>query len=238
MQVGIIAEGPADVAVLTNILKGALGLNSADVLPLRPDLQQDETDAHTQPEQRFSNFDTVIAECKAPLKIEDFLSYVEADRLVIVHLDTAEAYRLSFDPEVLTAVEHASGSAARGGPDPADVALHRRFVLQIGRWVGPRFQRYIRHAIAVHEMDAWVLPLHETGQNDTSSYRDVKGRLDRALARADIDKRKLGRTEYDIRHKLSKELGRRKVLLNCAARNFSLRLFYEELTAPNQTVPE
>lgn len=238
MQVGIIAEGPADVAVLTNILKGALGLDSADVLPLRPELQQDETDAHTQPVDRFSNFETVLAECKTPIKIADFLSYVEEDRWVVIHLDTAEAYRLQFEPEVLNAVEEPRSLVIKDGPDPADVAMRRRFVIQIDRWVGPRLQRYIRHAIAVHEMDAWVLPLYEAGQCDTSSYRDAKRRLANALAKKDVDKRTLGRSQYEASRKLSRELARSKPLQACASKNFSLRLFYEELTTQTEHLPK
>lgn len=223
MQIGIIAEGPADVAVLTNVLKGTLGLDSADVLPLRPDLQQDETDAHTQGRDRFSNFETVIKECQDPQKIADFLSAVEEERLVVIHLDAAEDYRVTFDPEVLAAT-----------PEPTPEALRQRFVLQVDRWLGPRWLSSIRHAIAVYETDAWVLPLYDAGAQDTATQRDAKKHLARALARQGVDERKLGRTAYAQRLKLSKDLGRRKRLLECAGRNFSLRLFCEELAPPEQ----
>jgi hypothetical protein len=45
--VGVIAEGPADFAVVRSVLKAVLGLDAADVDSIRPDLQTDETSLHT-----------------------------------------------------------------------------------------------------------------------------------------------------------------------------------------------
>lgn len=44
MIVGIVAEGPADIAVLRNILKGALGIDRDMTVAIRPELAQDATD--------------------------------------------------------------------------------------------------------------------------------------------------------------------------------------------------
>lgn len=226
MQIGVIAEGPADVAVLTNVLKGALGLDSDDVIALRPDLQHDETDAHTQAQARFSNFQTVIAECQAPHRIADFLSAVDEPRWVVLHLDAAEAHLLTFDSEVLAAA-----------PEPTVQALRQRCVLQVARWLGPRLFLSVRCAIAVHEMDAWVLPLYDERLRDTAAPRSAKEHLQRALQRSAVDEGAFGRTAYARRLKLSKELSRRKGLLACAARNFSLQLFLDELsTLPHPDV--
>jgi hypothetical protein len=44
MKVGIVAEGPADVAVIRNILKGKLGVEGTDARAIRPKLAEDKTD--------------------------------------------------------------------------------------------------------------------------------------------------------------------------------------------------
>ena len=220
MRIGIIAEGPADVAVLTNVLRGALAIDSEAVRFLRPDLQADETDAHTQAPGRFSNFETVIEDCQQGELIEDFLTAEDEEGWVVVHLDAAEHYRITFAPEVLAA-----------HPEQTPEAIRQRLCLQLARWLAPRHLPRICRAIAVHEMDAWVLPLFDEKLRDTSAPRDAKGRLADALQRQDIDEQKYGATTYARRLRLSKDLARRKHLQRCAERNFSLRLFLDELQA-------
>jgi hypothetical protein len=44
MRIGVIAEGRGDLAVLTNIFKGQLGLDSEDIQYLRPEYSLDETE--------------------------------------------------------------------------------------------------------------------------------------------------------------------------------------------------
>jgi hypothetical protein len=52
MRAGIIGEGPSDLAVIKNILKGWLGLSSSDIEPLLPNDQYDETALHTMRKER------------------------------------------------------------------------------------------------------------------------------------------------------------------------------------------
>lgn len=87
---GIVAEGPADVA---------------------------ETDAHQQPADRCSNFETVLAECRDQRKITTFLCAEVGEHRVVVHLDAAEAYRVTFDAEV-----------PPGEGLPPERALHQRLL--------------------------------------------------------------------------------------------------------------
>lgn len=81
MKVGIVAEGPADIAVVMNILHGKLGVEQKDVLPIRPELTLDETDlaakrkagySPQRPEQH-SNWQLVLEECAARTRLRDFL---------------------------------------------------------------------------------------------------------------------------------------------------------------------
>jgi hypothetical protein len=55
MQIGVISEGKGDFAVIRNVLKGALSLESFDIHSLRPELQADETSLQTKEAKHFSN---------------------------------------------------------------------------------------------------------------------------------------------------------------------------------------
>ena len=93
MRVGVIAEGPADFAVVRSILKAVLGLDAADVDSIRPDLQSDETSLHTPSARTFSNWEIVKQECIEGASIKAYLAnIVDEVRLVVVHIDTAECH--------------------------------------------------------------------------------------------------------------------------------------------------
>ena len=63
MRVGVIAEGPADFAVVRSIIKAVLGLDEAEVDSIRPDLQSDETSRYAPATRAFSNWEIVKQEC-------------------------------------------------------------------------------------------------------------------------------------------------------------------------------
>lgn len=101
MKIGLVAEGHGDIAVLRNILKGWLDLDGKDVLPIRPELAEDETDrarartaGFSAPSERsFSNWGLVLKECGERARIADFLQVqLAGERLVVIHLDTAECH--------------------------------------------------------------------------------------------------------------------------------------------------
>ena len=73
MRIGIIAEGRGDLAVITHVLKGCLGLDQEHVQYLRPEYALDETDLHSQREEQYSNWETVKKECVEYSRIEEFL---------------------------------------------------------------------------------------------------------------------------------------------------------------------
>src|SRR6185312_14287635 len=151
MKIGIVAEGPADVAVISNILRGKLGIEGKDILPIRPDLSADETDLHERREETFSNWELVKRECVERARIEAFLVPFEDERLVVVHIDTAEAGLRGYDVE-----------KPRDRDGDYAGALRRRVVEAIDRWLDGRFAGRVRHAVAVEETDAWVLTLYST----------------------------------------------------------------------------
>lgn len=217
MRVGIIAEGRFDVAVVQNILKGALGLDREFTQPLRPELYADETDLHADPD-RFSNWALVRRECEDGAKIDDFMTSPIDDgpRFVVVQIDAAEAPLYGVDrPE------------DRAGEDITALIAAIRSAL--AGWLGER-DRHVCPAIAVEETDAWVLALHVEGKTDR--LPNVKERLQRRLQEV-----LQGRERQILRDKdshrrgleLSRDLRRRKELERCHVRSESLKAFVAAL---------
>lgn len=56
MRTAIIAEGRGDLAVITNILKGELGIDRCDIKYILPEFEYDQTDLSQMPETQFSNW--------------------------------------------------------------------------------------------------------------------------------------------------------------------------------------
>jgi Ni/Co efflux regulator RcnB len=222
MKVGIIAEGPADVAVLVNILKGRLGLDRKDVLAIRPDLASDETDLHEMAESRFSNWGIVKQECVDRARIAAFVVPFEDDRLVVIHIDTAEADLPGYDVK-------------KPGRQEANYAvdLRQSVVEKINEWLAGEHLALIRHAVAVEEMDAWLLPLWSS-HKDTAGRPHPKEDLEKAMNKgnklSEKERKRLFRmSPYERYAELSSPLRKRKGLDECASRNESLRLFVESL---------
>lgn len=227
MRIGIIAEGPADLAVVTNVLIGALGVSRHEVQPLRPDLYLDETDLHTQAEGRFSNWELVRHECRAGSKIADFMASPIDDgpRYVVVQIDTAEAHLYDVTrPD----------KPARDLAEFADL-LRTRVVDQILTWLDPAWHPVTAFAVAIEEIDAWVLTVWEPGR-DSVSGGDPKQRLQREWSArvSEKDRRRLTalktRSEYGLFDELSKDLRKPKQLQRFARDNLSLLRFIESLS--------
>jgi hypothetical protein len=224
MKIGIIAEGPGDVAVLVNILRGKLEIDSTDIVPIRPELGADETDLYARREETFSNWLLVKRECVERAKIEAFLAAFEGERLVVIHIDTAEAELPGYDVEKPRQRDGAYADEVR-----------RRVVLAVNRWLGGQHVERVRHAVAVEETDAWVLTLHAT--KDTATHPDPKKELRRALnkpnALRDKDRKRLFQLEqrdaFAFYDELSRLFRKARDLERCAERNRSLRLFVDSL---------
>jgi hypothetical protein len=222
MRVGLIAEGRGDLAVLTNVLKGWLDLDLEDVQYLRPEYSLDETDLHGMSEDRFSNWELVKRECIERTRIKEFLeSPVDEDRFVVVQIDTAEMELPEYGlkrPTDLSGESYVS-------------AVRALVVEKINEWLDGNFRDRTRHAVTVEETDAWILALFVN--RDTCAYRDPKKQLDKSLnkpnTRSDKERKRLFQMKVFGRyHKLSQPLRNRSSLIDCAQRNYSLRLFLDE----------
>lgn len=219
MKVGLVAEGPCDIAVLCQVLKGALGLERKDMLVIRPELSEDETDRgrYQAPRpERFSNWLHVMQECRDRTRIEEFLvNILDDDRFVIIQIDTAEAGQPGYEVH------------RPDRKDPAYVqALRAAVSKHLASLLGPALSERTRFAVAVEEIDAWLLTLYEPEVTDTGQFLDAKGRLALVLQKRLGKKLTADPRLYEI---LSKDLGKPKKLRDCATRNASLAAFLASL---------
>lgn len=220
MRVGLIAEGPADLAVLTPLVTGVLDLCRADLHYLRPQDVADETDLHRRDAATFSNWEIVREECCSRARIDEFLNspvIFEGDddrRLVVVQIDTAECSLPNFG------VARPPRKAAN-----APELLLDRVRARVAEWLGGNVNRVVR-AVAVEETDAWVLALHAPG--------DTAGRLDAKNALLRYARQHLGLTGAETPRHYAKWAGpfrKRKEREAARAKNLSLDRFVFELEA-------
>lgn len=216
MEMGLIAEGPADIAVLRNILKGWLGLQKYQVRDLRPDLQSDETDMAMNPGQqsvlRHSNWELVLESCKEGSLIRNWLAApAEGDRRVVIQIDT-------------DTVEHKNFGLTRPS------RKSRTYVLDLRNLVVEYLTQCLMgstedalFAVTVEETDAWVLLLH-SDVKDSGSLPNPKGKLDHAVRGL-----KLPHDVYRRYDELSGGFRKRKTLAEVLKRNASLAAFLESI---------
>ena len=161
MRIGIIAEGRGDLAVLSNILRGWLGIDSEYIRFLRPENRLDETDLHEMSQGQFSNWGLVKQECLDGTLLEDFLnSPIDEERRVVIHLDTAEAELPGYD------VRRPSDSEPNYATE-----LHKRVAAKLDEWLAGRGAGRIRHALAVEETEAWTLTLYVEKETSVRRWR-------------------------------------------------------------------
>jgi hypothetical protein len=214
-MIGIVAEGKADVAVIRNILKGRLGVERHETYVIRPELTTDATDgAYRAPRpEEMSNWGLVLEECRQKARIADFLQdQIDEVRFVVVHIDTAEAHVGGYD------IPRPDRAAADYSEN-----LRALVVARIAGLLGPELASQVRFAIAVEEIDAWVLTLHDSqDRRDTGARLNPKERLKHVMKL----KRDPGPELYDG---WTRDLRKPRQLEAACARNRSLRLFVDSL---------
>ncbi|MCK5522895.1 MAG: hypothetical protein KAI83_07150 [Thiomargarita sp.] len=222
MYIGIIAEGKSDLAVIRNILKGKISIDTSDIMYLQPELDFDETDLHNMSKEQFSNWVLVKQACLEKKKLADFFS-VEEERYIILQIDTAEVEEINY--EVKRPKKHAN-------PDYSRV-LRNNVVDKINEWLENQFSEQIFYAIAIEETEAWVLTIYTNKKGDTCRHNDPKMTLDKVLNEkfSEKDKNKILKNDNKLEKfdKLSKKFGRKKDLMRYVKLNESLKLFCDSL---------
>jgi hypothetical protein len=187
MKIGVICEGHTDRAVIRNILKGLKGIDSSQIVPLRPDYSVDETDLSQLPADTFSNWSLVKTECENRGKIDRFLSIEDQD-FVIIQID-------------------ADRSDEYGVPKPVKNSdysekMRNAIISKINEWLGNNFQDQILYAVAIEETEAWILTIYDK-KNSTQSA-DPKAKLKRILSKKGIEYDHTHAGFYEISEKFSK----------------------------------
>lgn len=220
MLVGLVAEGVSDVAVLRNLLKGWLGLDRYQVIALRPDLQEDATDrcarqAAMSP-AKYSNWELVLETCEGQSLIREFLAANDEDStFVVVQIDTDW-------------LDHKNSPLRRPGRSSAEYAptVRKLIVDHLSSLLGDLAAR-TRFAVAVEEVEAWLLCLHDPKNADTCQSANPKSKLDRAHKCKNLP------PDTEKRYaELSAEFRKRKAIEAAWGRNVSLKAFLESLPAP------
>jgi hypothetical protein len=211
MRIGVISEGHADRAVIANLLIGLKNLDSNDIKSIRPDYSKDETDkVNSHAKTAFSTWSIVKEECEKRTSIEQFLSI--EDQFVVIHIDTAEAE----DYGIIR-------------PDKNDhdyCSKLRTLVMEkIEEWIKPPKIDALLHAIAIEEIDAWVLTIYD--KNDSSKSAKPKEKLSFILGKKGIE----STSKFDNYFKLSADFRKLKKISQgrYLDYNYSLKAFYEEV---------
>jgi len=225
MIVGLFAEGRSDLAVITNILKGWLNIDRADIKPTLPEYDYDQTDLSVMPEEQHGSWTAVKKECQERQKINVFFdSPIEQESFIVLHLDTAERHLKDYN--VLEPVKN-------GGINNEEYCnqLRGNVINKLNEWLENSHQDKIAYAIAIEETDAWVLTIYDNGKADTSSYQDPKKRLGDELNRILKPKEKniLRAKTFEKYDWLSHDFRKKKNLLFYSTKNESLKLFCESL---------
>jgi hypothetical protein len=213
MKIGIISEGHSDRAVIVNIIVGLTGLDISNIEPLRPINNLDETDKARLDPRTFSSWSVVKNECETRGLIDGFLAFQDQD-FVVIHIDTAEAedYGISRPTKNLSTY---------------CLELREIVVQQIQTWLGKDMSAEILHAVAIEEIDAWILAIYES-RNSVSTAKP-KEKLKKVLAKKDID----SSINYDNYLSLSRPFSKTKEITKgkFLTYNCSLNAFYLEVEA-------
>lgn len=167
MRIGIVCEGPSDAAVITNILKGATGIDTSNFIPIVPILDN-TSKAHLNPDTH-SSWTVVVKECQEKKKIVPFLQQKDNTHLVI-HLDTAEAMHYGVTIPDVDDPEYCS-------------KLRNEVISQIKKWLGTEYEGITLYAVAIQEIDAWVLTIY--APKDSCMFPDAKKEFQKHLRNKD-----------------------------------------------------
>lgn len=227
MRAGIIVEGKSDAAVITNILKGILNISKSDIQYLVPEFDYDETSLYEMREQQFSNWTIVKQNCLNKEKLSDFIDTFEDERFVVIHIDTDVRNEVGFDVNEPSELKNSDDI----------IKLRQNIKNKITEWLDNFHTEKIAFAIAIQEIDAWILTSFDKGKKDTGLYLNAKERLKKALNQPNLLSDKSRKKIFSLNHDkykqydlLSNDFRNGKKLSKILDKNVGLRLFCEELS--------
>lgn len=218
MKVALFAEGKSDLAVLKNILKGWLDIDGSDISFQRPDLHYDNTDLSQMAPEQHSNWTLVKQDCIDGTKMQTFLDS-NPEAFIVIQIDAFECDHIGYGVQ--------KPNKGKDALVEYSEALRQKIIVKIEEWLAGRFAGQKVCAVAIEETEAWLLPLYDSRNTDTSYFPDPKAALNRVIS---ADKKFKNLTQvFDRFDKLSNEFRKKKNLVNVKSKNRSLELFLEDL---------
>jgi hypothetical protein len=215
-KIGIIAEGETDQAVIENILVG-LGIDAADVIPLRPKLRKDKIDKAYQ----GGTLQGVKNDCLERIEFDRFFQIAD-NELIIIQLDTAECE--DTDIGIVR-------PSKENNPNYAS-ELRQNAVAKVDEWLENNFKDKLLYAITIEEMESWILTIYlneEKDKNkDTINRINPKEKLQTELNRHKITMKGC-RDAKAFAEKQSRDFRKGKNLNLFITRNRSLYDFTESV---------
>lgn len=219
MKAIIIAEGRGDLAVLSNILKGALDIDLSDIKFQTPEYEYDQTDLFQMNATEFGGWNMVKKSCGTNEEIEIFLEFHDRS-IFIVQIDSAERTEVGY--EVLEPIKSES-------IDYCEI-VKKNIALKINEWLNDKFTDKIAYAICVEEIESWLMTLLML--ENTSKHNNPKNKYFFELNRKLTGKARNILSEKDVFKqylKLSHEFSKKKYLEKYIKKNKSFEIFYDRL---------
>lgn len=225
MRVGLIVEGKSDAAVITNILKGKLNVSKTDVQYLSPELDNDETSLFEMKKEQFSNWTIVKTNCQNREKFDNFFK-LDDDAFIVIHIDSDVRNEVGYEvtePKTIAKQEDLE-------------RLRETIVTKINEWLNNEFIDKVVFAVAIEEIDAWIMALFPSTGIETGFLHNPKERLQVLINTPNLFTKKQKQEIFSLKNDklkqyalLSNDFRKEKTLLLAASKNYSLRKFCEEL---------
>lgn len=206
MRFGIISEGKSEQTVIRNILR-SYGFETQDIHDILPRDQVDETDF----DATIGTFQGVKNVCEGGGRRPVFIKAFDILRVdyMVIHLDTAEIDKHDFrpirPPKDKNCLKHYS------------TVLRERVISLIDGWLENNYKDQLLYAIAIEEIEAWVLTIFEKRIGaDTSQSPNPKEQLRLKLQKSN---------EYTSLKQASEFFNRKRNLEKCLPFNQSLKDF-------------
>jgi hypothetical protein len=222
MQVAIFAEGRSDAAVLTNILKGWLGINRSDIDYRVPELDFDESDLSQMSVNQFSNWTIVKQHCIDRTNFNTFFNSTENAHFAVIQIDTAGRHLVGYDIYEPMKTDTPQYSQS----------LRENVVQKMNGWLDNHYTDKLAFAITIEEMESWLLTIYDETTSETAKYNKPKERFwEQVFPKFSLkDKNRLKNlAAFQQYLDLTKVFRNKKSLQKCCKRNLSLHLFCESL---------
>jgi hypothetical protein len=207
MQIGVVTEGFTDHVVISSILAGWIAVTDLEITRHFP--LNDATDAGIATGGWGNLIDY--------LKSQAFRDTFAVSEIVVVHIDTdrCEDYGVSMRIE---------------DRERTVEELIEAVALEMQSWITPDFFALVADrilfAIAVHQIECWLLPIYFTDKKRSKTTNCIDT-LNQVLPQREGFS--IHAKEYRYYEKMSKHFLKRKQLLQYAVHNPSLHTFVQKL---------